>query len=128
PAAIEVDGIEVARAPLARTLHVARGNHVVAAVTSGYRPLRRPIDIAGGETQMLSFDLVPTEPPGAPPLAPSPAASAIASAAAPATPPSVARGAGWGLVGVGGAVALTGTVLALARLSGWREAHHDLDG
>jgi len=34
---------------------------VLGAVAAGYAPLRKTIDIAGGETQKLSFELVPGE-------------------------------------------------------------------
>ena len=61
PSLIEVDGVESAHTPLAGTLRVAAGHHVVGAVAAGYPPSRKTIDIAGGETQKLSFVLVPGE-------------------------------------------------------------------
>jgi hypothetical protein len=61
PALIEVDGVESEHTPLAGTLRVAAGHHVVGAVAAGYPPSRKTIDIAGGETQKLSFVLVPGE-------------------------------------------------------------------
>jgi hypothetical protein len=60
-AVIDVDGVEAAHTPLAETLRVAAGHHVVGAVAAGYPPSRKTIDIAGGETQKLSFVLVPGE-------------------------------------------------------------------
>ncbi|HEY4395085.1 MAG TPA: PEGA domain-containing protein [Polyangia bacterium] len=60
-AAIEVDGVEAAHTPLSGTLRVAAGHHVVGAVAAGYPPSRKTIDIAGGETEKLSFVLVPGE-------------------------------------------------------------------
>jgi hypothetical protein len=61
PSTIEVDGVEAAHTPLAGALRVAAGHHVVGAVAAGYPPSRKTIDIAGGETQKLSFVLVPGE-------------------------------------------------------------------
>jgi hypothetical protein len=60
-AMIEVDGVEAAHTPFAGPLRVAAGHHVVGAVAAGYQPSRKTIDIAGGETQKLSFALVPGE-------------------------------------------------------------------
>jgi PEGA domain len=61
PALVEVDGVEAAHTPLGGTLRVAAGHHVIGAVAAGYPPSRKTIDIAGGETQKLSFVLVPGE-------------------------------------------------------------------
>jgi hypothetical protein len=61
PAMIEVDGVEAAHTPLSGTLRVAAGHHVIGAVAAGYPPSHKTIDIAGGETQKLSFTLVPGE-------------------------------------------------------------------
>jgi hypothetical protein len=58
-AMIEVDGVEASHTPLSAPLRLAAGHHVVGAVAAGYAPSRKTIDIAGGETQKLSFDLVP---------------------------------------------------------------------
>ncbi len=60
-AMIEVDGVEASHTPLTAPLRLAAGHHVVGAVAAGYAPLRKTIDIAGGETQKLSFELVPGE-------------------------------------------------------------------
>jgi len=60
-AMIEVDGVEAAHTPLAGPIRLAAGHHVVGAVAAGYAPSRKTIDIAGGETQKLSFELVPGE-------------------------------------------------------------------
>jgi hypothetical protein len=57
-AAIEVDGVEVAKSPLAGPLHVTSGAHVIGAVASGFEPSRKAITIAGGETQSLRLELV----------------------------------------------------------------------
>ncbi len=61
PAAIEIDDLEAGRTPQSGTLRVAAGHHVVGVVASGYAPSRKTVDIAGGETQKLAFDLVPGE-------------------------------------------------------------------
>ncbi|HLK93509.1 MAG TPA: PEGA domain-containing protein [Polyangia bacterium] len=61
PGAIEIDGVEAGHAPLAAPLRVAAGHHVVGVVAAGYAPSRKTIDIAGGETQKLSFSLLPGE-------------------------------------------------------------------
>ncbi|HEY6475347.1 MAG TPA: PEGA domain-containing protein [Polyangia bacterium] len=61
PAQIEIDGVEAAHTPLSATLRVGAGHHLVGAVAAGYPPSRKAIDIAGGETQKLSFTLVPGE-------------------------------------------------------------------
>ena len=60
-AMIEVDGVEASHTPLGAPLRLAAGHHVVGAVAAGYAPSRKTIDIAGGETQKLSFELVPGE-------------------------------------------------------------------
>ncbi|HSY40416.1 MAG TPA: PEGA domain-containing protein, partial [Polyangia bacterium] len=60
-AMIEVDGVEASHTPLTAPLRLAAGHHVVGAVAAGYAPSRKTIDIAGGETQKLSFELVPGE-------------------------------------------------------------------
>jgi hypothetical protein len=60
-AMIELDGVEAAHTPLNGPLRVAAGHHVMGAIAAGYAPLRKTIDIAGGETQKLSFELVPGE-------------------------------------------------------------------
>ncbi len=61
PGLIEIDDVEAGRTPLAGTLRVAAGHHVVGVVASGYAPSRKTIDIAGGETQKVGFELVPGE-------------------------------------------------------------------
>ena len=61
PAVIDVDGIEIGRTPMAGSARIAAGTHQIGAVAPGYAPSHRSIDIAGGETQKISFDLVPGE-------------------------------------------------------------------
>ncbi len=57
-ASVEVDGVEVAKTPLAAPLHVTSGAHVIGAIASGFEPARKEITIAGRETQSLALDLV----------------------------------------------------------------------
>jgi hypothetical protein len=57
-AAIEVDGVEVAKSPLASPLRVTSGAHVIGAVAAGFEPSRKAITIAGGEKQALRLELV----------------------------------------------------------------------
>lgn len=64
PAVIEVDGVEVARTPLALPLRVKSGTRVIGAHSPGRLPLRKAITIAGGERRSLPLTLAPatTEP------------------------------------------------------------------
>ncbi len=61
PAVIDVDGVEVGRTPLVGRLRIPSGTHQVGAVAAGYAPSHKAVDIAGGETQKLTFELVPGE-------------------------------------------------------------------
>jgi hypothetical protein len=63
PATIEIDGVEVGTTPLAdgAPLAVAAGRHTVAALASGYLPVRREITVAGEVTERLALELAPTE-------------------------------------------------------------------
>jgi hypothetical protein len=57
-AAVEVDGLETGKAPLAQPLRVTGGTHVISAVSPGFAPLSKEVTIAGGEKQSLQLDLV----------------------------------------------------------------------
>jgi hypothetical protein len=61
PATIQIDGVDVATTPIDRTIAVAAGTRLVAAVCSGYLPTRKEVAIAGGVTSELAFTLVPSE-------------------------------------------------------------------
>jgi hypothetical protein len=61
PAVIDLDGVEIGHTPLAARLRIPAGTHQVGAVAAGYAPSHKTIDIAGGETQKLAFDLIPGE-------------------------------------------------------------------
>lgn len=61
PAAIEVDGVKVADAPLPAPLRVAAGEHVVGAAAPGYLPSRQTVIVAGQAQIDASFELAPTE-------------------------------------------------------------------
>lgn len=56
-ARIEVDGVEVARAPLESPLRVGRGSHVFGVVAPGYDPSRRSVTLSGGQRVRLTFEL-----------------------------------------------------------------------
>lgn len=58
PAALEVDGVEVTRTPLAQPLRITGGVHVVGAIASGYAPSRKEVTIAAGEKTEVHLDLV----------------------------------------------------------------------
>lgn len=47
-AQIEVDGVVVAKAPLARPLRLTTGSHVVGALAEGHAPVRKAVTIAAG--------------------------------------------------------------------------------
>jgi len=57
-AAVEVDGVEVGKAPLAQALRVTSGTHVIGALAPGFSPQRKEVTIASGEKQSLRLDLV----------------------------------------------------------------------
>jgi hypothetical protein len=61
PAAIEVDGVEVGKTPLAAALRVSSGSHVVGALAAGHLPSRRETSVAGGASAEIAFELQPTE-------------------------------------------------------------------
>lgn len=61
PAAIEIDGLEVGRTPLAQPLRVGGGAHVVAALALGHLPARKEVTIAGETSTELKLDLSPSE-------------------------------------------------------------------
>jgi tetratricopeptide (TPR) repeat protein len=53
---VELDGIQVGRAPLTRPLRVTVGAHVLAVVAEGYRPFKREVTVAGGERRNLTVE------------------------------------------------------------------------
>lgn len=57
-ARIDVDGVEVAKTPLALPLRVAVGSHVIGAVADGYAPMHKEIIVAGNADAALEFELV----------------------------------------------------------------------
>jgi hypothetical protein len=61
PAAIEVDNLAAEQAAKDAPIAVGNGLHVIAAVASGYAPLRQQIDIAGGETREIALVLMPAK-------------------------------------------------------------------
>ena len=60
-ARIEIDGAEVARAPLAAPLRIKAGPHRVGLVLSGYVPSRKEVDAPAGTRTEVRFELVATD-------------------------------------------------------------------
>lgn len=60
-AAIEVDGVEVGKTPLAQPLKVSSGVHVIGVVAPGYIPVRRQVTVAGQSTARVQIELQPLE-------------------------------------------------------------------
>ena len=60
-ASIELDGVEVGRAPLRAPLRVASGDHIVGAVAPGHAPLRRKVSVAGQARARVELELTPIE-------------------------------------------------------------------
>jgi hypothetical protein len=61
PASIEVDGVEAGRTPFANPLRLSQGKHIIAALASGYVPLRKEVTLNGSERTRVAFDLVASE-------------------------------------------------------------------
>lgn len=57
-ARIEIDGIEVARTPLAAPLRVVEGNHVVGVVAEGHVAARKEVLVAGKADSTVEFELL----------------------------------------------------------------------
>jgi hypothetical protein len=57
PAGLELDGVEVARTPLAAPVRVGEGLHTLAAIAPGCAPVRKEIRVAGGATETVTFQL-----------------------------------------------------------------------
>jgi PEGA domain len=57
-ATIDIDGVEVARTPLAAPIRVAEGSHVVGAVAEGYAHAHKEIVVAGNADASVAFTLV----------------------------------------------------------------------
>jgi hypothetical protein len=60
-ARIEIDGAEVAKAPLAAPLRIKAGPHRVGVVLSGYVPSRKEVDAPAGTRTEVRFELVATD-------------------------------------------------------------------
>jgi len=56
-AIIEVDGLDVGKAPLATPIRVATGAHVVGITASGFAPQRKRLSVAGQATVGVEFQL-----------------------------------------------------------------------
>jgi hypothetical protein len=96
-----LDGGELKEAALGLERPVDPGSHVIEAMTSDGRRVRRAIDVAEGKSEVVTLEL-PAAPPPAPAAAPS----------APAPPPKSdsIRTLGWGLT-AGGAVGLVASAV-----------------
>jgi PEGA domain/Tetratricopeptide repeat len=60
-ASIEIDGVVVAKTPLAAPLKIKGGPRRIGAVLTGHVPQRKEIDIAAGSRAEVRFDLIPTD-------------------------------------------------------------------
>lgn len=60
-AGIEVDNVQVGKAPLKAPLQVTAGRHILAVVAPGYIPLRQEVVVAAKQTKRLSVNLRPLE-------------------------------------------------------------------
>jgi hypothetical protein len=97
-----LDGGELKEASLGLERPVDPGSHVIEAMTSDGRRVRRAVDVAEGKSEMVTLEL-----PAAPPPAP------VAAVSAPAPPrmrDSSMRTLGWGLT-AGGAVGLVASAV-----------------
>jgi len=59
PATVDIDGVEVARTPLAQPIRVTSGAHVVGAQAPGFLPTRKEVTLAGQVTETLELTLLP---------------------------------------------------------------------
>lgn len=60
-ASIEIDGVVVAKTPLAAPLKIKGGPRRIGAVLTGHVPQRKELDVAAGSRAEVRFDLVPTD-------------------------------------------------------------------
>jgi hypothetical protein len=60
-ARIEIDGVEVAKTPLAAPIRLPEGTHVVGAIAEGFSPTRKEVLVASNADTSLHFDLIATE-------------------------------------------------------------------
>lgn len=58
-AIVELDGVEVARWPMASPLRVGVGKHAVGLIATGHAPLRREVSVAGETTVDVEMALLP---------------------------------------------------------------------
>jgi hypothetical protein len=61
PASIEIDGEQAGEAPLESPLSVAAGEHFIAIVAPGHKPVRRTFSVSGQGSVDLAFELEPVE-------------------------------------------------------------------
>jgi hypothetical protein len=63
PAQIEIDNLEVGRAPLDHPLSLAAGVRLLGVIAPGNVPVRRQIELPAGQTTTLEIDLLPVDGP-----------------------------------------------------------------
>ncbi|MGD0837050.1 MAG: PEGA domain-containing protein [Polyangia bacterium] len=61
PAAIIIDGVHLADAPLPKPLKLSPGDHAISVVAQGYLPARRAVTVPAEGTLELAFELEATE-------------------------------------------------------------------
>lgn len=105
---IEVDGETLAADKLADAMPLNPGNYQVVATAEGYQRFEESVDVAEGDTKVLTILLteLPPEKPAAPPPAPPEEGSG-----------SARQTWGWISLGVGGAGLVFGTVMGLSARS-----------
>jgi hypothetical protein len=84
--AVTLDGQAIS---LGRPAHVAPGHHVVEALGEGFGTVRREVDVAAGQAQVINLTLERNAPAAVPVVQP-PATPAVAAAAPPVAPPAPA--------------------------------------
>ncbi|MCB9538567.1 MAG: PEGA domain-containing protein [Myxococcales bacterium] len=101
-AAVFVDGATTAAGRTPLTVRLAPGEHALRVVLDGHETALRTLDLAAGQRSALTLRLVPVEAAPPPPPPPGPRA---------ARTPDDGAWMPWAVVGVGGAVTVTGAVL-----------------
>ena len=82
--AVTLDGQAIS---LGRPAHVAPGHHVIEALGEGYTTVRRELDVAAGQAQVLNLTIERVAPPATPvPVATPPATPVVAAAVVEPTP------------------------------------------
>ncbi len=64
-AVVEIDNVEVGKAPLGKPVDVANGTHIVGAVAAGHVPVRKAVNVAARSRVVVSLELPAMEGPPA---------------------------------------------------------------